>query len=202
MIHNIVFDMSNTLIPFETQRMMQNAGVPEEDYAQFRLEVVHSMEWQALDRGAMEEEEAIRRICENLPAHLHDAVRYFLAHVFAGSAPFPQMYELVQDCKRAGYQTFLLSNASERFHEVKPLIPAISLMDGVFLSCEVKLLKPDPAIYRSFFERFHLTPETCFFIDDVAANVEAAVYCGMPGFVFRRDISRLRAAMRKAGVQV
>lgn len=202
MIHNIVFDMSNTLIPFETQRMMQNAGVPEEDYAQFRVEVVHSMEWQALDRGVMGEDEAIRRMCENLPAHLHDSVRYFLAHVFAGSAPFLEMYELVQDCKHAGYQTFLLSNASERFYEVQQLIPAISLMDGVFISSEVKLLKPDPAIYRLFFERFHLTPETCFFIDDVASNVEAAAYCGMPGFVFRRDFARLRAAMRKAGIKV
>ncbi len=202
MIHNIVFDMSNTLIPFETKFMMQNAGVPEEDYELFRMEVVHSQEWQAMDRGTMEEEEAIRRICENLPEHLHNCVGYFIEHVYEGTNPFLEMYDLVNECQNAGYQTYLLSNASTRFYEKQHMIPAISLMDGVFVSCEVKLLKPDPAIYNLFFERFGIKPETCFFIDDVPSNVEAAEYCGMRGFVFRRNVERLRSSMRKAGIRV
>ena len=58
------------------------------------------------------------------------------------------------------------------------------LYDGAFFSGEVLALKPQPIIFQMFFERFHLEPADCFFIDDVQDNVEASIRCGMDAWWF------------------
>ena len=58
-------------------------------------------------------------------------------------------------------------------------------MDGGVMSYEVKCLKPDPAIYQSLFEKYHLKPEECVFIDDNAANIDAAKKLGMKTILFQ-----------------
>ena len=57
-------------------------------------------------------------------------------------------------------------------------------MDGGIFSCEVELIKPDSAIYRTFVEKFGLWPEECLFVDDIPANVEGARSIGMRAEVF------------------
>lgn len=202
MIQSVVFDMGNVLIPFEPDVMMEQAGVLTEDRGLFRHEVFFSREWIQFDRGTLEEDEVKRRMAKNLPARLHEAMEHVFDHIFDGSVPNQEITGLILDCKRAGLGVYLLSNASKRFYDYKKRIPSVGLMDGMLISCDVGLLKPDPAIYRLLFETFGLTPETCFFIDDMALNIEAAEHCGMRGFVYRRDIDRLRAALCAAGARL
>ena len=66
----------------------------------------------------------------------------------------------------------------------------------------MKLVKPQPEIYRLLFEKFSLVPEECFFVDDSPANVEGAGFCGMAGAVFNNGVPALRKALRNAGVPV
>ena len=63
-------------------------------------------------------------------------------------------------------------------------------------------MKPDPAIYRRLFSKFGLSPSTCFFIDDLPANVEGARACGMEGHVFDGDLGKLEAALAARGVKL
>ena len=57
--------------------------------------------------------------------------------------------------------------------------------DGAILSYQVKLIKPDPEIYRLLCSKYGLSASECVFIDDTAKNVEAARAEGMEGIVFR-----------------
>ncbi len=50
---------------------------------------------------------------------------------------------------------------------------------GVVVSGRVRLLKPDPAIYRLLLESHGLDPAACLFIDNSLANVEGARAVGM-----------------------
>jgi 2-haloacid dehalogenase/putative hydrolase of the HAD superfamily len=52
--------------------------------------------------------------------------------------------------------------------------PAFGRLGGVLISAELGLLKPDPAIYREACARFGHAPADFLFIDDSAANIEAA----------------------------
>ena len=61
----------------------------------------------------------------------------------------------------------------------------IQYMDGGVFSCDVQLIKPDPAIYQYLWNKYNLTPSECIFIDDRTENVEAAISLGMQALHFK-----------------
>ena len=110
--------------------------------------------------------------------------------------------KLIRELKEKGYGIYLLSNASLRQHDYWPRVEASRYFDGTLISADVKLVKPQPEIYRLLLEQFRLKGEECFFVDDLPGNIEGAFYVGIPGAVFHNDITRLRQDLRSAGVDV
>ena len=111
------------------------------------------------------------------------------------------MLELLQALKAKGYRLYLLSNAATRQPIYWARAEASKLMDGTLISAEVKLLKPDPQIYRTFLRKFALRPEECVFIDDTPINVEGALYENMAGIVFNMDVAALAESLHALGVE-
>ncbi len=62
-------------------------------------------------------------------------------------------------------------------------LPELIEFDLVVMSNEVALLKPDAAIFELALELLNAYPEQAIFIDDLAANVEAARTLGLAGIV-------------------
>ncbi|HET7326134.1 MAG TPA: HAD family phosphatase [Nocardioidaceae bacterium] len=60
----------------------------------------------------------------------------------------------------------------------------LNSFDGVVVSGEERLAKPDPAIYRLLAERFGIDPARTFFTDDLQANVDAARDAGIDAELF------------------
>ena len=137
-----------------------------------------------------------------MPPHLHDAAVKLIAMWDRPILPIEGMYELVEDLKNAGYGIYLLSNASVRQHEYWPRIPAHVFFDGTIISADEGVMKPDAEYFLRALNRFHLKAAECFFVDDVAANVEGAAYCGIPGAVFHGDAALLREQLINAGVNL
>lgn len=119
-----------------------------------------------LDRGVIDEEIAEQRILPLLPERLHSAARGLIEKRDDPIVPVEGMLELLQALKAKGYRLYLLSNAATRQPIYWARAEASKLMDGVLISAEVKLLKPDSQIYRTFLHKFALRPEECVFIDD------------------------------------
>ena len=64
--------------------------------------------------------------------------------------------------------------------------------DVMVISAEVGLLKPDPRIYTLALEKLGRTPGRAILVDDMQANIEAAVELGLSGIQFRdREQTRL-----------
>ncbi len=203
MIHNIIFDMGKVLIHFDPERYVRRLGVTPEEERLLLDQVFRSVEWVQMDRGVIDEAEAVRRFCERIPAHLHECVRKLVFEWDEPVAPVEGMYELVEELKNAGYGIYLLSNASVRHPQYWPKIPVSRFFDGLAVSSEAGFMKPREEIYRLLCERYGLKAEECFFIDDLPANVEAARYVGMSGMVFHDgDVDEVREELRKAGVRI
>lgn len=202
MIRHILFDMGNVLIRFDQHYFLQRLGVADEDAPLLKREVFRSVEWVRMDRGAMTEQQAKESICARLPQGLHDAAEKLICMWDRPILEVEGMYELVAELKALGYGVYLLSNASVRQHEYWPRIPASRFFDGTLISADVKVIKPQPEIYRLCLEKFGLKAEECFFIDDVPANIEGALCCGIAGSVFHDDVKLLRKQLRAAGVPV
>ena len=80
----------------------------------------------------------------------------------------------------------MLSNASLRLSRIyKEIIPAVECFSGIFYSAEHRCLKPQDIIYTRFLETFQLEPSSCFFIDDLPENIEAAKAAGIDGAVMQ-----------------
>ena len=202
MIQNILFDMGNVLIHFDRKVFLDRLDVTEEEKQQLLREVFLNVEWVQMDRGTLAEPEAEVQICRRLPEHLHPAVHSLVSLWDEPMLPVAGMAELVEELKQNGYGIYLLSNASIRQHEYWPKIPGWQFFDGKVISADEKIMKPHPDYYRIALERFGLKPEECFFIDDVPANIEGALFCGISGAVFHKDVSLLRSQLRAAGVTV
>ncbi|MFV0132114.1 HAD family hydrolase [Streptomyces sp. HMX87] len=58
------------------------------------------------------------------------------------------------------------------------------LVDRIVYSHEIGVCKPDPRAFETACADLEVAPESCLFIDDVAANVEAARAAGMQAHLF------------------
>ncbi len=202
MIRNVVFDMGNVMIYFHRDLFLDRAGVKGEDRTLLERVVFDSLEWARLDRGSLLEEEAIGLMCARLPARLHGLARSFVWDWDKPLMPVRDMAPLVRELKEKGYGIYLLSNAASRQHDYWPRIPGSECFDGTLISADVKLVKPQPEIYRLLFRTFSLDPDECVFIDDAICNAEGAFRCGMHPIVFHDDVPELRARLREEGVDV
>ena len=202
MIRNILFDMGQVLIRFDQGFFIRRLGIDGEDMGLLMREVFRSVEWVQMDRGTLREEEAFEKIAPRLPERLHDAAKKLLCMWDRPILEIEGMYALVAELKEKGYGIYLLSNASVRQHDYWPRIPASRFFDGKLISADVKVIKPQPEIYRLCLEKFGLKAEECFFIDDSPANIEGALNCGIPGAVFHGDARLLRQHLRAAGIDV
>jgi 2-haloacid dehalogenase len=72
-------------------------------------------------------------------------------------------------------------------------------MDGIQISGEVGVGKPDPAIFRAFLARFGLTAGETVFIDDWDRNVATASSLGIVAIQFK-GAAKLRADLRALGL--
>ena len=184
---NIVFDMGGVLVDYTADNAAWKFTDDPEIVREIHNVLFCSQEWLLLDMGAITEDEAMERI---LPRLSSDGVREIARVTFDhwheyNNVERPGMAAVIEAIKGRGQKVYILSNVSRRLTDTyQNVVPAPERYDGAFFSGEVLALKPQPIIFRMFFERFGLKPEECFFIDDVKANVEASIRCGMDAWWF------------------
>ena len=123
---------------------------------------------------------------------MHAALQACINGWQADMIPMPQSQRFVAEMKEKGYGLYVLSNASPLFYEYFPRFGHIEIFDGMVVSCDYHVLKPDERIYRILLEKFHLKPEECLFFDDRPENVQGAREVGMNSEVFTGDWENLR----------
>jgi 2-haloacid dehalogenase len=95
---------------------------------------------------------------------------------------------------------YALSNwSAETFPPQRRRFEFLSWFEGIVLSGEEKLIKPDPRIFRRLLERYDVVPARAVYIDDVAANAAAAAALGIHGVHFTSP-AQLRAELRALGL--
>ena len=199
LIKNIVFDMGGVLIDFNFDRTL-GEYYPEKYHDILNELVFKNNVWRRMDAGFERSEDVIKSVVPKLPEETRELMTQMISDFYPYMPPVEGMAELIGRLKKAGYSVYLLSNATPRFFDRYQDVPALTLMDGYFISALYKLLKPEPEIYEAFCNKFSLNAEECFFIDDMEQNIQGAKDYGMSGFVFKKDINALEDALKSAGV--
>jgi 2-haloacid dehalogenase len=116
------------------------------------------------------------------------------------AGPISGTVDILTKLNSQGVPLYALSNwSAETFPAALKRFEFLEWFRGVMLSGEVKLLKPDPLIFKLFLETFAIDPAVTVYIDDREPNVEAAMAFGMRGIVFT-DAAALRTELISLGL--
>ena len=186
----MVFDLGNVLISWDPRRVVSDAFIEHCDFSRWNAE---------LDRG-VPFDDVEQMWAATYPDYAHE-VHTFRARWFETLGEIDvAVVAIVRALRSAGEAVFGLTNSSLENAPQSPKVQEVfAELDGVVVSGEVGLLKPDAAIYEHTAQRFGLTPARTWFVDDNAANVAGAQACGWNGIRFT-DAASLRDALSAAGL--
>jgi len=112
----------------------------------------------------------------------------------------PVMLAWQIELKQRGILTAILSNMGDNvLDNMKREFDWLPRFDVLVWSYQLRMAKPDPAIYRHVLEELGTEPAETLFLDDKLVNVEAALALGFKAIQFS-SVARLREDLVAAGL--
>jgi 2-haloacid dehalogenase len=195
----VIFDIGGVILDWDPRHLYRSL-IPDPDEMEWFLSEVCSDAWNAeQDRGrAFSEgvEEAVARH----PGHRELIEAYWKRWPETLGGAIPGTSELIAEAAEAGIALFAITNFSaETYPAAVAGHEVLSRFQDVVVSGEVKMIKPDPAIFHYALDRFGLAPHQALFVDDKPANVASAERLGM-GAVLFTGADDLRERMKRSGL--
>jgi 2-haloacid dehalogenase len=200
-IRHIVFDIGKVLIHYDPDLPFSRL-IPDAGERKWFFDNVCTSAWNVeQDRGRTWEEAEALLVAEH-PGH-EENIRNFRRH---WHEMVPHAYDdsvaIMEGLIAAGRDVTMLTNfASDTFREASERFPFLKKPRGVTVSGDVRLIKPDPAIYRHHAASFGLNPAASLFIDDSPMNVEGAKEAGWQAVHFI-DAKTLAGDLGRLGISV
>jgi 2-haloacid dehalogenase len=107
---------------------------------------------------------------------------------------------ILEELHAAGVPLLALSNwSAETFRVARSTYPFLDLFDGIVVSGEERVAKPDGRIFAILLERYGLVAADTVFIDDSPANITAARAAGLVTIHYESP-GRLRERLVQVGL--
>ena len=179
-----VFDLGGVLIDWDPRYLYRKLLADEGEVEEF-LATVCTPEWNAeQDRG--------RPFAEGVAERWSSAIRARRRHrrlsrALAGDAGrrHPGRRRAAGRAARDRLPLYALTNASaETFVVARERFAFLDWFDGLLVSGEERIIKPDPLTLELLLDRFGLDPGSTFYVDDSPVNVAAAAALGLDAVRF------------------
>jgi putative hydrolase of the HAD superfamily len=201
---DIVFDFGAVLFTWQpvllVQRHFGHLTPTAEAAQELAHAVFHHEDWQGFDAGLSELDVVIERTAARLSLP-GDALAALLEPIGERLLPIAESVALLEQLAarreaRGDVRLFYLSNMPAPYARVLEDTHAfVRRFDGGVFSGDVKYVKPQREIYELLAARHALVPDRTVFIDDLAANVEAAKALGWRG-IHCTDTAALAAQLQ------
>ena len=192
MLKNIILDMGNVLLRFDPEVSLNLYCKTEEARNIIRKELFEGPEWIQGDYGTITNEERFEPVSRRVPKEYHKELYQCIFGWYICIEPIPGAMEFCEYVKKSGYDIYVLSNADNTFHDYFPRFAPEAWFDGVMVSSDVHMIKPETKIYEHFLKTYRLIPEECLFVDDRPENIEGAKNAGIPGMIFTGDFQPIK----------
>lgn len=195
-IDAVVFDLGGVLIDWNPRHLYRQLFADEQEMEHF-LATVCTLEWHVAHDLGEDTKESCAALALAHPEHadlIHawaDRSEDMIGGAIAGTVA------LLADLTSRGVRCYVLSNMErETFPVRRERFEFMEWFDGHLISGLEGVVKPDPRIFRRLLRRFDLQPSRTLFIDDDAANVEAATALGIHAMLFESP-EQLRAEFER-----
>ena len=194
-IKNIVFDFGGVLVDWNP-RYLYKDHFRDPHEMEFFLKNICTDEWNLQQDKGRSLSEATIELQNKYPAH-HDSIQLFYDQwevMLKGE--IPETVSLLNDLKKK-YKLFGLTNwSAETISIAYERFAFFSAFDGIVVSGQEKMIKPDQRIYQLLLNRYKIKAEDSIFIDDNIANVKAARELGFHAIHFE-NATQLEAEISK-----
>jgi len=193
LITTVVFDIGGVLLDWDPRHLYRQVLGSEAEVERFLAEVA-TWAWHTQHDLGRPMAETIPELIAEHPEHAEAISVWHSRYHDMIAGEVPGTADVVRDLHAAGTRLLVLSNMPADVLHVIEGFEWLDLFDGVVVSGQEGVIKPDPAIYRILVDRHGVDPATAAFVDDRLENVEAATALGFHGIHFT-DAATLRAEL-------
>jgi 2-haloacid dehalogenase len=176
----VVFDIGGVLIDWNPRYLYRKLFAEDTTAMEEFLNSVCTPDWNLQQDAGRTWKEAIDDLSARYPEKAELIAAYDLNWDEMVSGPIPGTADLLWELKRRGTPVYCITNFSvDKLNRARERFAELNAFEGIVISGEVRLLKPDAAIYRRLLDQHDLHAEDTLFVDDVQHNVEGARAVGM-----------------------
>ena len=169
-----LFDLGGVFFDWDPNHFFKDIFDTSDERKYFLTEVCND-EWNVKQDAGRTIAEAESELIPKFPQYEKQIKMYYKYHRKMLKGTFDESIKVLKKLKKQNYECFVLSNwSAETFVGMTDDYPFLQLFDGLLISGEDKLMKPDSAIYELAINRFNLNPNETIFIDDKLENIQAA----------------------------
>ena len=181
----VVFDLGGVLIDWDPRYLYRQLFDGDEAGMERFLAEVCTPAWNAEQDAGRPWTEAVELLVQEYPQERERIEAYHARWEEMLGGAIDETVEVLRELQDRPVRLFALSNwSAETFPIARRRYPFLGWFDGIVISGEVGICKPDERVFRHLITMHTIEPETTVFVDDSNVNVEAARGVGMMAIPF------------------
>lgn len=195
----VVFDLGGVLVHWDPRLLFAQVLDDGDDVDAF-LDEISFAEWNHEQDAGKPWVDAVAEHSARHPHRAEAIAAYPARFPDSVSGPMDDSVAVLAELRDRGVRLLALTNwSAELFPTVHHLLPFLDNFEGIVVSGEEGLAKPDPAIFTVLVDRHGVVPEEAVYVDDVQRNVDAAADLGFLAYQFT-DAESLRTHLVGQGL--
>lgn len=181
----IVFDFGGVLMDWNPRYLYRKLFNHDEQAMERFLVEVGFFEWNQQQDAGRPFSEAVAELSARHPQYCDLIRAYDERYEESLSGPIMETVDILRQLHSSGFSLYGLSNwPAEKFQGVRARYDFFRWFDGIVLSGEVRITKPDPRIFHLLLEQIGRPAQECLLIDDSIHNIATAQALGFQTILF------------------
>lgn len=195
---NIIFDFGGVLLDWDPRYLYRDYFKDDTKMEKFLSEICTS-EWNSQMDAGKPFADAVKELSAQYPEWSKEIAMY---HSGWPKMLKSELSDGVGLLKKLGsdpsFKLYGLTNwSAETFPHAFNNYRFLDLFEGIVVSGEEKMKKPDKRIYYTLLERYHLKADSCIFIDDSPSNIEMANKLKIHGLLWQHNPDEIFAQIEQ-----
>lgn len=197
-IDTVVFDLGGVVLSWEPERAYQQV-MPAEQVGDFMDEICFN-EWNRRHDAGQDWDEGEAELISRLPQRREQIEAYRRYFDLTITGMVPGTAAIIAELQQAGVRLVALTNwSADLFRPTKRRFGLLNRFEGIVVSGEEGIAKPDPKLFGIVFDRYAIDPQHAVFIDDNEDNCKTAGELGLQVIRFS-DAAAARSRLTELGL--
>lgn len=197
-IDTVVFDLGGVVLSWEPERAYQQV-MPADEVGDFMDEICFT-EWNHRNDAGQDWEDGEAELISRLPQRRAEieAYRRYFDQTITGMVPGTAA--LIAELQQADIRLVALTNwSADLFRPTRRRFGLLDRFEGIVVSGEEGMAKPDPRLFQILLERYGIDPAAAVFVDDNERNCATAADLGLQVIRFD-DAAQTRSRLVELGL--